>query len=123
MNSDSQISYRVVPKVGTPGRYVISDNTGRVVESAQGYGYKSIEAATKAMWYHFKGGKEKIRSIEEEARNFWRKHEKVKKELNDLFEMWIKELARGEISEQDLVDEVCKKYAMDNFPLKYLEYM
>lgn len=38
-------------------RFVIADNSGKVVDDAQGWGYKTEEKARKAMWYKFKGGK------------------------------------------------------------------
>ena len=42
------------------GRYVIIDeNSGEIVDDAQGYGYKDKQKATKAMWWKFSGGKEK----------------------------------------------------------------
>ena len=42
------------------GRYVIIDeNSGEIVDDAQGYGYKDKEKGTKGMWWKFSGKKEK----------------------------------------------------------------
>lgn len=35
------------------------DENDKVVNNAQGYGYKDKQKATKAMWYKFDGGKKK----------------------------------------------------------------
>lgn len=40
-------------------RYRIEDENGNVTDDAQGYGYKSRQKAAKAVWYKFKGGREK----------------------------------------------------------------
>ena len=41
----------------TEVRYVIVDGNGKIVDDAQGYGYKTRQKAAKAMWWKFKGGK------------------------------------------------------------------
>lgn len=103
-------------------RFVIVDGDGKVVEDAHGYGYTSKNAAEKARWYHFGGGKEKISSNKTEAKEFWNSHRNAAKDLTDLFETWFKEIFRGEIEEKDLVEEISKKYSII-IPLKYLEYL
>ena len=35
-------------------RYVIADDDGKIVDDAQGYGYKTKQNAMKAMWWKFK---------------------------------------------------------------------
>ena len=111
-----------IPKPGSD-RFVIADNNGKIVEDAQGYGYTSKNAAIKAMWYHFGGGKKKINMAKDEARKFWALHKDVAKDLRDLFEMWVKEICLGEVTEDEFIEEVCKKHSIDSFPKKYLEYL
>jgi hypothetical protein len=114
--------YKVVP-MPKSDRFVIADKTGKVVNDAQGYGYTTIAKAEKAMWYHFGGGKKKINTVKEEARKFWSSHKDVAKDLNDLFETWFKEIARGEIEEKDLIGEICKKHSLESIPKSYLDYL
>lgn len=117
------LDYKIISKQGSHDRWVIADKDGRVVEDAQGWGYTSKNAASKAMWYHFGGGKKKINTIKEEAKKFWSSNPKVAKDINNIFETWFKEISRGEIETKDLIAEVCKKYSIENIPMKYIEYL
>lgn len=40
-------------------RFIIVDDNGKIIDDAQGYGFKSKQAAHKCYNYKFKGGKEK----------------------------------------------------------------
>jgi hypothetical protein len=114
--------YRVEPRQNSD-RFVVVNKEGKVVEDAQGWGYKSRGAAEKAMWYHFGGGKKKIDSNKEEAKKFWASHKEAAKEFNDLFESWVKEICRGEVAEKEIIEEVCKKYSIEDIPVKYFDYL
>jgi hypothetical protein len=116
------MDHNIIPMQGSD-RFVIADKDGKIVNDAQGYGYTSKNAAIKAMWYHFGGGKKKINTEKEKARKFWTSNPNIAKDLNNLFEMWVKELCRGEIEEEDLIQEVCKKYSIETIPRKFIEYL
>ena len=46
----------------TETRYiVVSVSTNKIIDDAQGYGYKTKQGAEKAMWYKFKDGKSKTK--------------------------------------------------------------
>lgn len=63
----------------TQTRFDICDADGKVIDDAQGYGYKTAQSAHKAAACKFKGGKQKA----EAAKAFWRKHKDFAKKLSD----------------------------------------
>ena len=91
------------------GRYVIIDEiTGEILDDAQGYGYKDKQKATKAMWWKFKGGKEKIDN-EKKLFKDWVKtdiNKKIFKEINDTIEYSFKEIALGETTLDEIIKEI-----------------
>lgn len=56
-------------EIGTEIRYKIIDNN-KIIDDAQGYGYKSKVSANKAIAYKFKGGKQKNTQKLKIERNF-----------------------------------------------------
>lgn len=104
-------------------RFVIVDNCGKVVDDAQGYGYTTAQKAHKAMWYKFGGGQQKINKEKREAIAFWREHRALEKAISDAYGCNFKELARDEITEEDLIDSVCANKGVPVFPKGYLKYM
>lgn len=56
-------------------RFDICDSDGKVIDDAQGYGYKSAQSAHKAASYKFKGGNKKA---------FWRKNKEFAVKLTDM---------------------------------------
>jgi hypothetical protein len=101
-------------------RFVIIDDSGNIVDDAQGWGYKTEEKARKAMWYKFKGGKKKIDKREEEKRVFFDNHQGLDKFLHRIWENNFKEIARGEVTEQDIIDDVKKEFGID-LPKEYVQ--
>jgi hypothetical protein len=91
------------------GRYVIIDeNSGEIIDDAQGYGYKDKQKATKAMWWKFNGGKEK-KDNEKKLFNTWIKTETNKiifNEINNSIEDNFKEIALKEVSVAEIVKEI-----------------
>ena len=100
-------------------RFVIADDDGKVIADAQGYGYKSKAKAAKAMWYKFKGGKTKLDQRKREEIKFFKKHKGLEKFLNRVLENNFKEIYRGEITEQDIIDEIKQEFGVD-IPKEYL---
>jgi hypothetical protein len=100
-------------------RFVIVDDQGKIIDDAQGWGYKTKEKAHKAMWYKFKGGKQKIVQQKQTEKNFFSKHKGLRRFLDDLFEYNLKEIARGEITEDDLLSAVKEEFGID-LPKEYL---
>lgn len=64
----------------TQTRFDICDTDGKVIDDAQGYGYKSAQSDHKAAAYKFKGGKQKA----DAAKSFWRRNEEFAKKLSDM---------------------------------------
>lgn len=88
-------------------RYMIVEKeTRKVVDTAGGYGYKSFESARKAMWYKFKGGKKKIDDLKSEATKFWKINPEIRAYVNDFYMYGFKEIARGELSDNDLINGI-----------------
>lgn len=104
-------------------RYAIVDEvTGEILDDAQGYGYKTFEKARKALWYKFKGGRSKIAADKSESRKFFKNNPGLKERLTELLEINVKEIARGEVSDKDIMDWVKKEFGVD-IPKKYLKYL
>ena len=75
---DSELS-----SIMSSDRWIIKDSeTDEVVDDAQGYGYKSGQAAHKALWYKYNGGRQSLRE-----REAWFESNG---ELCDDFRNWIK---------------------------------
>jgi len=85
-------------------RYAISDLDGKIIDDANGYGYKTSKSAYLAMKYKFLGGKQKSYSQKKQFRDWIKnpEHKKISKEFNDLLECNFKEIARGETSINDI---------------------
>lgn len=64
----------------TQTRFDICDLDGKVLDNAQGYGYKTAQAAHRAAAYKFKGGKQKA----DAAKAFWREHKDFAEKLSDV---------------------------------------
>ena len=67
-------------------RYRIEDDDGKVIDDAQGYGYKTYRKAIKAMWYKFQGGREKLKDPEYLRERNIRLHKKAQKRLKEQYE-------------------------------------
>ena len=91
------------------GRYIIIDeNSGEIVDDAQGYGYKDKQKATKAMWWKFSGGKEK-KDDEKKLFNAWIKIEinkNILNEINNTIEDNFKEIALKEVTINEIIKEI-----------------
>ena len=100
-------------------RYAIADDSGKIIDNAQGWGYKTEQKANKAMWYKFKGGKQKIQSETDKRRAFFRNHKGLEQFINEIFENNFKEIARGEVTDEDILHEIKEKFGTD-MPKQYL---
>ncbi len=112
-------SFMVGGKEDSQIRYAISDDDGKILDNAYGLGYKSQQSASKAMWYKFKGGKSKIQSERDKKKAFFKKHEGVEAYIQNMYDCYFKELARGERDEDDMLEEVNKEFGID-MPKSYL---
>ena len=113
---------KIEPKLGCDKydpRFVIVDDDGKIVDDAQGYGYKSKQKAHKAIWYKFQNGKQKINEKQKKKIEFFKQHKGLDKFLNKIFENNCKEIARGEVTDQDIIDEVKETFNID-IPKEYL---
>jgi len=63
----------------TQTRFDICDADGKVIDDAQGYGYKTAQSAHKAAAYKFKGGKQKADAV----KKFWRQHKEFARKLSE----------------------------------------
>ena len=87
-------------------RYAIADMQAKVVDDAQGYGYKSKQNACKAMWYKFQGGKSKTQSIKNRARVYWASRKDIAKAIENMLEDNFREISRGEYTTEDVIKQV-----------------
>lgn len=100
-------------------RFAIADDKGVVVDDAGGYGYRSREKADKAMWYKFNGGKGKKNADKILRKALMMKHQGLEMFIEDFFIINFKELARGELTQDDLLVDIKKKFGID-FPKRLL---
>ena len=100
-------------------RFIIIDENNKTVDDAQGYGYKSIEKAEKAMWYKFNGGKQKMQSEADKRKSFFKKYNGLEQFIYSVFENNYKEMARGEVTDEDILKDIKDKFGVD-MPKKYL---
>ncbi|WP_397599316.1 hypothetical protein [Silvanigrella sp.] len=99
-------------------RFIICQPDGTLIDDAQGYGYKTAQAAHKAHWFKNKGGKEKIDLTKKQANVFWKKNKKFGDELRDYLESnWKREIPNKEI------EEYAKEKNIIGFSPKFLEYL
>lgn len=85
------------------GRWIIIDQqTGEILDDAQGYGYKSAQAAHRAYAYKTmpKAKKQRIVSTRKKVEEFWKNNEKLSDELDDMMFCAIKD--GEEMSDSDI---------------------
>lgn len=75
-------------------RYAIADDTGKIVDDAQGYGYSTKQKANKALWWKFNNGQR----ICDNNVNWWKKHKQLWLDINDFLMTWYKEICLGEFT-------------------------
>jgi hypothetical protein len=80
-NATKAQKYRVVPfsKNTFEKRWQITDDSGKVLDDAQGYGYKTVEGAHRA-WY-YKNNREIIESQNDIIYRWRKNHRKVEEDL------------------------------------------
>ena len=100
-------------------RFVIVSDEGKIIDDAQGYGYKSKQNAYRAMYYKFKGGKQKKQQKDSIRKTFFKQHPGLKKFIDDIYEINFKEIFRGEVTEEDIKREIKDKFGID-IPSEYL---
>ena len=109
--------------IGGEVRYVIVEkNTGKLLDDAQSYGYKTAQGAHKAGWYKFQGGRKKISSDKIAAKKFWKEHRDVKKEFVLSLECGVKDLALGYTTIEEIVSDLEKHFdvVIPKSAVKYL---
>ena len=94
-------------------RFAIFDKENKMVDDAQGYGYKTIENAKKVIWYKFHGGKQKIVKTKAEARLLIKNRREIAQDIYDTCLAYFKEMARGEITLDDISKWVKEKHSVD----------
>lgn len=89
-------------------RYAIVDDAGKIIDDAQGYGYRTYAKASKAMWWKFKGGDKQSN----DKLNWWKKHKELWLSIQDDLEYWWKEIMIGDFTDDD-IKSLYKKKAED----------
>jgi len=103
-------------------RFVIVDDNDKIIDDAQGYGYKSKAKAAKALWYKFKGGENKIKQKQKDKADFFKRHDGLKEYISNIQICYFKEMYRGEVTDQDIINEVKKEFGID-IPKEYLDVL
>jgi hypothetical protein len=107
-----------IPYKQTETRYVIIDDNDKIIDDAQGYGYKTVDKAKKALWYKYKGGKEKINDEKSKAENFFKDNPKIKNFIINLIEINFKE----GISDNDII-EISEKEFQQKINKNFIKYI
>jgi len=99
---------QIIPQPGNYGRYAIADTNGKIIDDAQGYGYKSKQAAYKVANYKFKGGKSRAHKKRVNARKWKKENKDVWLELVKTYQMNATELVKGNITEREIMNSVAR---------------
>jgi hypothetical protein len=109
-----EMKYHIVPFEAY--RFAIADENEKIIDNAQGYGYKTKQKAFLAMNWKFGGRKQKV-DIEKQNFKIWLKsnsvHSQIIKKFEEELEWNVKELCRGEIKEEDIWKEIEKEYSVN----------
>lgn len=106
-------TYSVIPF--NQNRFAIADLTGKIIDDAQGYGYKTAPSAHRAASWKLKGGKEKDASQKKQYKKWLKEnpaHEVAVKTFNEYMEWNVKEIARKELTLEDLWNTVEAEYGL-----------
>lgn len=88
---------------------IVNSDTGHVLDNAQGYGYKTKQSASKALWFKFKNGKVENSNI---AHSIKAGHTELRTAVNELYTAYITEIANGEFTEAELVDYLVTEFGI-----------
>lgn len=91
------------PNLGYGRWILVDDETGEILDDAQGYGYRSATGAHRAYAYKSmpKAKKRKTDAIKRKAKAFWAEHDAL---AVDIADMQFDALKNGEaLSEKDIV--------------------
>ena len=91
-------------------RYVIADDDGKILDDAQGYGYKTAQKANKDMWWKFKKGKETCDS----RVLMWKDHIDLLRKINRFLYDNAKEICIGDITDEEIFN-FCKEISKKDF--------
>jgi hypothetical protein len=109
---------------GEPRYVIVEKNTGKLLDNAQGYGYKTAQGAHKAGWYKFQTGHKKINSEKAIAKKFWKEHPELKEDAERCLWYACKEIGSGErksgITEAEYAD-IEKSLGIPKAAMKYVE--
>lgn len=101
-------------------RWILVDPvSGKMLDDAQGYGYKSKQNAIKAGWYKFGGGKKKV----DAAEVFWKRNRKFAEKVQELFELNFKAIFYDKLDVGPDVDKLAKELGVVGFQQEFLSYL
>jgi hypothetical protein len=80
-------------------RFAISNGMGSIVDTAQGYGYKTRDSAYRAMNFKFNGGQQKY-NREKMIYTKWKKSNPIHRDVFNDFEDWCETLAVEILSDE-----------------------
>lgn len=96
-------------------RFAIAEEGGKIVDDAQGYGYRTRQKAFLAMNWKFKGGRQKAETQKSNYKK-WVKEDSKNKELIDKFNEYLewnfKELARNEVTIDEIWNTLESEYGI-----------
>lgn len=101
-------------------RFAIFDLTGKCIDNANNYGYKSKRNAYRAAYFKFNGGVERKRKIEA----WWDNHKDFSDRLTDeLFCEWKDTLGTGiEVDTKEIAKSLAESMNINDFKVEYLNY-
>lgn len=97
-------------------RFAIADKTGKILDDAQGWGFKTRQKAFFAMHYNFLGGKESKQQRKNDFKNWINSdptHKKIVNEFNNMLDCSFKEIARGESTIDDIWGQLETEYKIE----------
>lgn len=110
---NNKINYHIVPF--GQSRFAVANEKDEIIDNAQGYGYKTRQVAFKAMNWKVGGGKEKVQLKKQQVKD-WIKlnpaHAQIIKKFDEYMEWNVKELSRGEVTEDDIWRKLEKEFSI-----------
>lgn len=112
-------NYKIVEKdFGQQKRWIIVDPNDKLLDDAQGYGYKSHDKARKLAWYKFEGG----RKVIDDIKLWWKNNKNLSTALHNFEIDCFKEIARDEVDYNEEAIRIAKELGITDFNVKYLKY-
>jgi len=100
---------------------IINEETGEILDDAQGYGYKTEQSAHKASWFRYGGGETKINTEKSETKQFFKNNPEIKNFIINLYDNNFKEICAGLNATEEILKSIKQEFNVE-LPKFYIKY-